>query len=688
MKQYKFLLVSLLVATSLLSFVHGIFSQTPTRIIVPAEFSSKNLQYPCVSFDNKMVIFVIEENAINNFYLAEVTLQDSTILFANFQKVEFENVQLNADNSLRDPVFNHDANGIYFAAKFTDSRGEYDIYYSERKGDKWSQPANLGDSINTILSEESPTITSDNNYLFFTRKTPNPAFKDVQCHTIFYAKQINNEWKTPVELSSTINTGCEAYPFIASDNKTLYYASYRDGGKGGFDIYVTKMLAENIWNYPANISNLNTELYEISPSVSSKKNILIYTQEVESKKLLIVKPYASFLSSGSNPDKTFIIEGIISSYDNQEPLDATIIVRDKENMQVISTYSSSPETGKYSIILPRGKTYEIEVFKKDYSHVYFSFNTKTATETEVKKDFKLYHSANLILNVFDEEIFEPLDSKISIKDNTGKELDKRKIQHLEGGRIIANIIIGYDYAIFIEKAAYENYTFNFDLTGIVQFNEFEKDVELVPKKKEFEINIADIDTDEAIDEVEIVITNLEKNERIVKKVKKDENGKFIVDLREGDQYEINVNGPKGYAFYNTKVDMNKNEGKKLDVKLMPLKAKTKLELNDITYETNSAELNASSFEELNRVVKLLIDNPEIRIEISAHTDDVGSANYNLKLSDMRAQSVVDYLINNELPIERVIAKGYGETAPLVPNNSEQNRARNRRVELKIIDISE
>lgn len=223
---------------------------------------------------------------------------------------------------------------------------------------------------------------------------------------------------------------------------------------------------------------------------------------------------------------------------------------------------------------------------------------------------------------------------------------------------------------------------------MVQYSNFEKDVELSPSKTAFEINIADIETNEAMDEVEIVITNLEKNETIVRKVRKDENGNFTVDLRDGDKYEINVNGPKGYAFYNTKINMDSSENKKLDVKLQPLKAKTKLLLNDITFETNSAELNSSSFQELDRVVKLLIDNPAINIEISAHTDNVGSNEYNSKLSYKRAQSVVDYLVNNNLPVNRIIAKGYGETMPIVANDTEENKRKNRRVELKIVDINE
>jgi outer membrane protein OmpA-like peptidoglycan-associated protein len=72
------------------------------------------------------------------------------------------------------------------------------------------------------------------------------------------------------------------------------------------------------------------------------------------------------------------------------------------------------------------------------------------------------------------------------------------------------------------------------------------------------------------------------------------------------------------------------------------------------------------------------------VEILAHTDDLGTDEYNIKLSDKRAHSVLQYLVYKGIPEERLISNGYGETIPLVPNTSDENRALNRRVEMKII----
>ncbi|MDD2530616.1 MAG: OmpA family protein, partial [Bacteroidales bacterium] len=101
-------------------------------------------------------------------------------------------------------------------------------------------------------------------------------------------------------------------------------------------------------------------------------------------------------------------------------------------------------------------------------------------------------------------------------------------------------------------------------------------------------------------------------------------------------------------------------------------------------KTNSAELESSSIAELNTLVELLTKNANISIEISGHTDNVGSATYNLELSTKRAQSVKAYLESKQIASYRLSAVGYGQTKPIADNNTEEGRAANRRTEFKII----
>ena len=108
-------------------------------------------------------------------------------------------------------------------------------------------------------------------------------------------------------------------------------------------------------------------------------------------------------------------------------------------------------------------------------------------------------------------------------------------------------------------------------------------------------------------------------------------------------------------------------------------------VNNVFFDFGKWELKPESSQELDRLARFLATNPEIRIQLGAHTDDVGSDVFNMDLSLKRAQSVVDYLISHGTANARLVAKGYGKTRPEVPNDTEENRARNRRVEFRIAE---
>lgn len=112
---------------------------------------------------------------------------------------------------------------------------------------------------------------------------------------------------------------------------------------------------------------------------------------------------------------------------------------------------------------------------------------------------------------------------------------------------------------------------------------------------------------------------------------------------------------------------------------------TRVRLDNVQFEFDKAELLPGYEKELEKLVDLMTDFPYLRVEIEGHTDDQGSDEYNLKLSDARAKAVVDYLLKKKVEQERLSWKGYGESKPLAPNDSEANRAINRRVEFRVIE---
>jgi len=121
-----------------------------------------------------------------------------------------------------------------------------------------------------------------------------------------------------------------------------------------------------------------------------------------------------------------------------------------------------------------------------------------------------------------------------------------------------------------------------------------------------------------------------------------------------------------------------------DLFLVPIEVGQVVRLNNVFFDFDKWDLRPESFLELNRVVKLLNENPGIVIEMSAHTDSRGSDDYNFKLSDNRARSVMEYILSKGIATSRITSKGYGETVPVVPNDTDENRQLNRRVEFKII----
>jgi outer membrane protein OmpA-like peptidoglycan-associated protein len=121
-----------------------------------------------------------------------------------------------------------------------------------------------------------------------------------------------------------------------------------------------------------------------------------------------------------------------------------------------------------------------------------------------------------------------------------------------------------------------------------------------------------------------------------------------------------------------------------DLYLVPIEVGQVVRLNNVFFDFDKWDLRGESFLELNRVVKLLNDNPAIVIEMSAHTDSRGSDEYNIKLSANRAKSVMDYILAKGIDPSRISSQGYGETKPVATNDTDEGRQLNRRVEFTIL----
>lgn len=186
----------------------------------------------------------------------------------------------------------------------------------------------------------------------------------------------------------------------------------------------------------------------------------------------------------------------------------------------------------------------------------------------------------------------------------------------------------------------------------------------------------------------IQVNNLVTGQKISETKNDPETGAYNLLLQEGEKYDVAVTA-QGFNFESQVVDarnLSKTKTVVKHIKLQPLKSNSSFVLNNIFFEFDSASLNKDSYFELNRLLEMLNKNPSMKIEISAHTDDKGSDEYNDILSQARAESVVKYLSSKGIAANRMVAKGYGKKMPAVPNDSDENRAKNRRVEFKILEI--
>jgi OOP family OmpA-OmpF porin len=114
-------------------------------------------------------------------------------------------------------------------------------------------------------------------------------------------------------------------------------------------------------------------------------------------------------------------------------------------------------------------------------------------------------------------------------------------------------------------------------------------------------------------------------------------------------------------------------------------AATRIILEGVNFETNSAELTAGARTVLDRVAQSLSGNPEVRVEVGGYTDNTGARAYNVQLSQARAESVVAYLVQQGVSADRMEARGYGPDNPVASNATRDGRAQNRRVELRRTD---
>ncbi len=179
----------------------------------------------------------------------------------------------------------------------------------------------------------------------------------------------------------------------------------------------------------------------------------------------------------------------------------------------------------------------------------------------------------------------------------------------------------------------------------------------------------------------IMVIDLDKGIEVAPK-KINEKGYFEFLLKNNNKYRIYVLGDN---FLTIKHDIVLRGDTTFEIITRSLEQGKPIVFEKLEFGSNSDKLRASIQPQLDYIVKFLERYPMYRLSVEGHTDSDGAAEYNLSLSERRAEKIANYIIvSGSFDVGRVTAKGYGETKPLVPNDTDENKRKNRRVEFKLI----
>ncbi|MGC9331372.1 MAG: OmpA family protein [Bacteroidales bacterium] len=486
--------------------------------------------------------------------------------------------------------------------------------------------SNMGPNINTEYPEYNPMILADGSMLIFTARrkyigNPVDEADGKYCEDVWYAdKQKDGSWSKSKRFKSPINTKSHDAISGISTDGQMMYV-YKAQTKQGGDIFFS-IQDGNEWGEPVNLGEpINTEYHESKVSVS-----------YDEKTMYIVS---------TRPDDNYGGRDIFVS--KKEPWGSW--GKPVNIGPVINT--EYDEEGVF--IHPDGRT--LYFCSKGHNSMggFDIFRSVRDTNGNWSAPVNLGYP----INTPDDEAFFSIAA------------DGR---HAYISSVRPDGFGSYDiYQILYpqkEGESEEQVSVRLTLfTGIV------KDAKTLQPLK-----------------ASIEIVDNEKNEKIVELTSNKATGKFVASLPAGKNYGLSVN-KEAYMFHSENFNIADTSGfeqVKKEVLLHPIEVGTKIVLKNIFFDYDKATLRESSFTELNKVIEVMENNPKLVIEISGHTDNRGSLEYNLKLSRERAKSVVDYLIEHGVDRDRLKYEGYAFKQPIADNDTEKGRQLNRRVEFTVL----
>jgi len=333
-----------------------------------AAINSRHDEYlPMITADEQMLVFTRRFNSnadINEDFFFSVRPSDTSAWETALEMAQPINSPANEGAICISP----DGSRLFFAANGRpDSEGGFDLYYCIKSGSSWKVPYNFGQPVNSSSWESQPSISADGRTLYFCSRRKG-GFGGID---IWVTQLVNNSWTEPVNLGPSINTAKdEQSPFIHPDNQTLYFSSNGHVGMGNADLYVVRRDSSGNWGKPENIGYpINTPGTENGLVVNAKGDKAYYSSYKEGYGLDI---FYFDLPKAAQPNYVTYVKGKTIDDLTRKPISATIELIDLETGKVLHETASDAVSGEFLVTLPAGKEYMYNVSKPDY--LFFSEN--------------------------------------------------------------------------------------------------------------------------------------------------------------------------------------------------------------------------------------------------------------------------------------------------------------------------
>ncbi|MFN6944967.1 MAG: OmpA family protein [Cytophagaceae bacterium] len=505
------------------------------------------------------------------------------------------------------------------------------LYVSTRKRNgNWKSPKKIKGKIKSSAMEFSPSLSVDGRTLYFSRlKKKELNLYKAEIKPDKKGRVSYRSWHEPVKMNDTINQGrWQSFYSLNSKGSYAYYASVA-GSKGSSDILRLKVFEEN--------------------------------------------PFV-------------LLRGKVLNKKNNAPLIGKklhFLVNEKEVDFAYDTLS-----GSYELLLPLGEKYEIAVATENWEPQPYLLDASGFYEyTEMDKDLYLKplpyvlvtgkfissDSVSIISSDSLEVLVNGLRPDSVIIDPSGYQL---KIHH------------GSSYILQAKSSGYKSEQVRLDLRDIDEYTTISKDIQLhklapVITSAIIKGKILNSVTQKGIDS-NVKVTILPDGFPSLSVQIKD--SMYTMKLPLGKAHTIYAIAEDFYPVtYSVNLSVKNVKEVYKDLYITPLQIGQAIKLDHIFFQSGKAVLKQESFEELDKVYRLLKENPKMKVEISGHTDNVGKAEFNKSLSQERANSVLEYLANKGIARSRIIPVGYGMEFPVSSNETEEGRRQNRRVEFKILE---